>query len=314
MVHNAKKEHIDFFIVYGLSFFYVVLLCAIYFFITPYQSFKSENESENIVATSTNIFNSHAFDNVQIEGKAYVVYDLKYNQIIASHNETVLLPLASITKIMTAVSATLHAPKEKEITIHKKSIEGAYDLGLENNQTWTLSELLKYTLTFSSNDGAEAIADNLGGRDFFVAQMNSDAKALGLNCLFTDPAGRDFNDNLGGKGGALDVAKLFGVARKSIPEILDATTKKRQTLLVGKEKLRGIPNTNQDIESLSGAEASKTGFTDLAGGNLVVTVDVSIGRPVVIVVLGSTREGRFRDIDTLYKSLRNSLILATNTK
>jgi D-alanyl-D-alanine carboxypeptidase len=65
--------------------------------------------------------------------------------------------------------------------------------------------------------------------------------------------------------------------------------------------------TNQAIESLPGAEASKTGYTDMAGGNLGVVVDISLGHPVVIVVLGSTKEGRFRDMSILYNTLRKSL-------
>ena len=72
--------------------------------------------------------------------------------------------------------------------------------------------------------------------------------------------------------------------------------------------LGGIPNTNQTIETLSGAEASKTGYTDRAGGNLAVIVDISVGHPIVIVVLGSTRQGRFQDIDVLYKALRASVV------
>ena len=108
-------------------------------------------------------------------------------------------------------------------------------------------------------------------------------------------------------GLTLDMAKLLGVARKQIPEILDATTKKRQTVTASGGKISGIPNTNQAIETLPGAEASKTGFTDLAGGNLGVIVDISIGHPVAIVVLGSTREGRFRDVALLYTTLQKSL-------
>ena len=208
---------------------------------------------------------------------------------------------------MTAVSATLHKPKDTKVTVNKDSIEDSYDLGLKNNQVWSLDELLKYTLIFSSNDGAEIIADSFGSKSIFVTQMNNDAKKLGLNLVFTDPAGRDVDGNIGGKGTVLEVAKLFGIARKMIPDILDATTKKRQTVVASNGKVSGIPNTNQHIEDLSGAEASKTGYTDLAGGNLGVVVDVSIGRPIVIVVLGSTKEGRFRDMSLLYTALRKSL-------
>jgi D-alanyl-D-alanine carboxypeptidase len=252
-------------------------------------------------------FDSSLFKTVRIEGKAYIVYDLMTNSVIASENEATPLPLASITKIMTAVSATRHAPKDSKVTILPKSIEDGYDLGLKKDQSWSLSELLKYTLVFSSNDGAEAIADTFGGSARFITQMNNDAKDLGINAIFTDPAGRDINGEIGGKGSVLDAAKLFGVARKYIPELLDATTKKRQTVISSFGRISGVPNTNQSIESFPGAEGSKTGYTDLAGGNLGIIVDISLGHPVVIVVLGSTREGRFRDVSLLYETLHKSL-------
>ena len=205
------------------------------------------------------------------------------------------------------MSAALHRPLKEKIVISAGSIEDGYDLGLKNKQVWALSELLKYTLVFSSNDGAEAVADSFGSKEIFIQQMNNDAKTLGLDLVFTDPAGRDVHGAVGGQGTVIDVARLFAIARKNIPEVMDATTKKRQTVVTSSGKISGIPNTNQDIETLSGAEASKTGYTDMAGGNLGVIVDISVGHPVVIVVLGSTREGRFRDMDVLYKALRISI-------
>ncbi len=174
----------------------------------------------------------------------------------------------------------------------------------------SLHWLLRFV--FSSNDGAEAIADTFGGKENFIAQMNSDAKMFGLNFLFTDPAGRDVEGKIGGSGNALDAAKLFGIAQKNIPEILDATTKKRQTVKASGGKISGIPNTNQEIENLPGVIASKTGYTDLAGGNLGIIVDVSVGRPVAIIVLGSTRQGRFKDVSVLYDALRKSLETSTH--
>jgi D-alanyl-D-alanine carboxypeptidase len=208
---------------------------------------------------------------------------------------------------MMAISATLHKSKDEKVTVTRNSIEDGYDLGLKEKQVWKLSELLKYTLVFSSNDGAEIVADSFGGKDIFVKQMNEDAQVLGLELHFTDPAGRDLGGNIGGKGTVLEAAKLFSVARKIIPEILDSTTKKRETVSASSGRISGVPNTNQAIETLPGAEASKTGYTDMAGGNLGVVVDISIGRPVVIVVLGSTREGRFRDMSILYNALRKSI-------
>ncbi len=306
MRFTATDERVDIFTLYCIS---VCIICVsiMMYTIDRYSTFKKNTSQNQEQEPSQTLFDESLFSTVTVQAKAYIVYDIVDQKIIASKNEMEVLPLASITKIMTALSAVLHKNRSDKIMITSKSIEDGYDLGLTDKQIWKLSELLKYTLIFSSNDGAEVIADSFGGKEFFVSQMNTDAKNLGLTLIFTDPAGRDSNRDIGGLGNALEVAKLFAIARETIPEILDATTKKRESVATNSGKLRGIPNTNQTIEDLPGAEASKTGYTDIAGGNLGVIVDVSIGHPVVIVVLGSTKDGRFKDVDVLYKTLRSSM-------
>lgn len=253
------------------------------------------------------IYGGEAFAEVRVQAKAYIVYDILEKKIISSKQAEEILPLASLTKVMTALTALHYHDKKTTVTIKDEHIDGGYDLGLKKGQVWTLDELLKYTLVFSSNDGAQAVADTLGGEKAFISQMNTYSTLLGLSLSFTDPAGLDVDGLLGGQGTALDVAKLFSIARRLHPEILESTTHDRVTVRAGKNALTGVPNTNQEIENLFGAEASKTGFTDDAGGNLGVVVDIALGHPVVIVVLGSTREGRFEDVEKLYKALLVSI-------
>lgn len=253
------------------------------------------------------IYQPSAFASVDVRAKAYIVYDIVDKRIVAAKNENEQLPLASLTKVMTALTALNHYDKDTPITIYESSIDGEYDLGLKKGQAWKLGELLKYVLVFSSNDGAYAVADTLSSRRRFVELMNADSALLGLSFTFTDPAGLDKGDGFGGKGTVLDVAKLFAVTRRDHPEIFEATTRSRLAVQAGRERLNGIPNTNQQIGHFFGAEASKTGFTESAGGNLGVVVDVTLGRPTAIVVLGSTREERFSDVDALYSALVESL-------
>lgn len=311
MRYSTKNHRLDTFFIYGISVCLVIIL-SIVGLVPP----KTTPPQIQIVESQDELrpfFDVHAFSNIDVEAKAYVVYDITTNKIIASKNEATLLPLASVTKVMTAISATSHKARTEKISITPKSIEDGYDLGLKKNQVWSLGELLKYTLIFSSNDGAQVISDSFGGDSIFVAQMNTDAKLLGLTATFTDPAGRDIGKNIGGIGTALDAAKLFAIARKNIPELLDATTKKRSTVVANGGRISGVPNTNQEVEGFPGVEASKTGYTDMAGGNLGVIVDITIGHPVVLVVLGSTKEGRFRDIQTLYDALQKSIVVTAQS-
>ena len=252
--------------------------------------------------------NPSSFSKVTIKGKAYVVYDIVNQKIIAGKNEDVILPLASITKVMTAVTARTHYDGKSKILISSKSLDGGYDIGLRNGQVFDLNELLKYTLVFSSNDGAQAIADGLGGRQVFVSLMNRDAEDFKLPMRFTQPAGLDEHGEVGGLGSAVSVAKLLAIARKSLPEIFDVTTKPRVSVLSSTGRITGVPNTNQEVYNFPGLEISKTGYTDKAGGNLAIIVDIGIGRPVAIVVLGSTREERFSDVQKLYLALLKSSV------
>lgn len=307
MVYHPKNEHINIFLASVLSVSFLIFFSIVH----PSRSIKRSHVSQDVtnikVQSALSIYNKNVFNDVQIEGRAYVVYDLRTHEVIASKNASTTLPLASLTKVMTAVSATRHKARDEKITILQKNIDGKYDLGLKNHQVWSLGELLKYTLMFSSNDGARTIADSFGSIKIFIDQMNNDANDLGLHFLFTDPAGLDVDGQIGGLGNALDVAKLFGIARTQIPDLLDATTKKRQSVIASSGKISGVPNTNQEIEDLPGAEASKTGYTDMAGGNLGIVVDVSLGHPVAIIVLGSSRDGRFKDVSILYQTLLKSL-------
>jgi D-alanyl-D-alanine carboxypeptidase (penicillin-binding protein 5/6) len=304
MVQRARHDYIELSYVYGGATLAVILLSLI---AMPIDVSRFGLIVPKAATETSSIYQTGAFDGVEVKAKAYIVYDLVLQKEIASKNADQTLPLASVTKVMTAVTALFHNDKGTIITIKEGSIEDGYDLGLKKNQAWTLEELLKYTLVFSSNDGAHAIADGLGGREKFVAQMNADSALLGLTLVFTDPAGLDLKASLGGIGTARDVAKLFGIARIRFPEIFEATTKTRLNVFAGKERISGIPNTNQEVNTLFGAEASKTGYTDNAGGNLGVIVDIALGHPVAIIVLGSTRDERFTDMEKLYKALTESL-------
>lgn len=314
VTRHITKEYVNIFFLYifSCSLLLGVVLCHFIIFKRHVPDVLDKVDAkENLLGKVSPLdfsFDSSFFNDLNLEAKSYVVYDIVNHKIIASKNEGMVLPLASITKVMMAISASLHKPLDSLITISPQIVEGRYDLGLQKNQVWELSELLKYTLVFSSNDGAKSIANSFGSKNIFLLQMNNDAKELGLHMVFTDPAGLDIGGEIGGKGTALQVAEMLRIARENIPEIMDATTKKRVTVSSIREKVRGIPNTNQDVDRFFGIESSKTGYTDLAGGNLVIIVDVALGRPVVLVVLGSSREGRFKDMRTLYEVLQKSIL------
>ena len=305
-IKHIKKDFIHDMVVYVFSLFFIILL-SLTIKIIPNEinlinSFKKDKSKIEIPA-----YNLDVFKNLEIQAGAYVVYDILNDNIIYGHNENEKMPLASLTKIMTAVTSLSLVDKNTIININKKDIDGNYDLGLKKNQSWHLGELLKYTLVFSSNDGALAITNNLGGEKNFIEMMNKEAKDLHLDLIFNNPAGLDEGNILGGVGSAYNIAKLISFANKIMPEILDSTTHTRVNVMSSFGIINGIPNTNQNVNNIVGLLSSKTGFTDLAGGNLVITFDLSLGHPIAIVVLNSTKEGRFTDAYKLYEATKEAI-------
>ncbi len=300
MLHKARKDYINMFLVYGVATVFVVGLS---YLAQPYDHISILRKEKQAPPF---FVRPDAFADIQVTAKAYVVYDIVGGQVIAAHNEQKELPLASLTKIMTAYTSKLISEEGGRATITISPSYKNLDFGLQAQQSWKLSELLKYMLVFSSNDAADIIADTFGGKEVFVARMNALAVEKGMQLFFTSPSGLDTGSIAGGKGSAVTVARLLALVRQTYPELFDATTHTRVTVRTQERALSGIPNTNQSINQFFGAVASKTGFTDNAGGNLAIIVDPTLGRPVCIVVLGSTREDRFTDVYTLYQALRKS--------
>ena len=95
------------------------------------------------------------------------------------------------------------------------------------------------------------------------------------------------------------MAMLFEYVFRKHSEIFTPTTYATLDIRSENNTVHHVTNTNQGVEHISGIIGSKTGYTDLAGGNLVVVVDIGINHPVAIAVLGSTREDRFSDVKQL---------------
>ena len=252
-----------------------------------------------------------SINDINIEGKSFVIYDVNNQKILAAKNENQILPLASLTKVVTAITAIKLANRNTDIVIEKKlmRVDESYDRGLQENQKWKLSELLKYGLTISSNASMDIIASTVAkSNQDFVNQMNEYVKKLGFdNFNFNSASGLDYGDTIGGKGTALEYAKLFAKVYTLIPDIISYTTNSNINVNSDIGKIYQIPNTNKQASETIGLLASKTGFTDAAGGNLAIMFNEGVNKQIVIVVLGSSTNGRFDDINKLYINTKKIL-------
>ncbi|MEA4910658.1 hypothetical protein SDC9_07857 [bioreactor metagenome] len=245
-----------------------------------------------------------------IVAKSYVVYDVRNDEILYSKNPNTVLPLASLTKVVTAATAINLKNADTRITVKSDLMreDEKLDYGMVEGQIWKLSDLLKYGLAISSNSSMDIIASTIEKTNYsFVSKMNDYVKSLGFkNFRFNSASGLDYGEVLGGVGTAEEYAKFFAKSYEFIPEIMSYTTNSRVDIRSDYLNLLQIPNTNIYASQSVGLLASKTGFTDLAGGNLAIMFDYDINRPIVIVVLGSTLEDRFEDVNKLYKTVVDS--------
>lgn len=264
------------------------------------------------------------FSTIILEAKAAYVYDIRTKTVLFAKNENIRLPLASLTKIMSALVAEDLSPLYGTVTVSGEALKAEGDNGLYRDERWLLKDILDFSLVTSSNDGMRAVALSLGALskagastdeiiNDFVREMNHKAEELGLkNTYFGNETGLDESDvksgppapdHVGGRAGAYGTAKdiniLFEYILAHHPSLFAATREVTTTLQSLDNYSHVATNTNSIVAEIPGLLASKTGFTDTAGGNLAIVFDPELGRPIIISILGSTEEGRFEDVRAL---------------
>ncbi|MFM2331030.1 MAG: hypothetical protein RLZZ26_537, partial [Candidatus Parcubacteria bacterium] len=166
-------------------------------------------------------------------------------------------------------------------------------------QTFSLSDIARLTLTASLNDGAVAIASAAAAHENKSQNEMLASAAASLDLAQTyalNGSGLDVNAAIsGGYGSASDLARLAGALVARAPDVADATTHSTATAASTAGKSFTVKNTDPITDSIPRLLLSKTGFTDLAGGNLALVFDAGIGHPIAVVILGSSVTARFTD-------------------
>ncbi|MBC7836850.1 D-alanyl-D-alanine carboxypeptidase [Acetobacteraceae bacterium] len=238
-----------------------------------------------------------------ITAKAAIVYDPVEKKVLFAKNADTPLPLASLTKLMTAQTVLGLQQDTQSVSITANDLSPEGDWGFLPGDVWRLRDLLRFGLVASANDAMAAAA--AAASPHIIDEMNRTAGSLGLSqTYFLNPTGLDVDpETAGAYGSAYDMAVLASTFLGQYPTLFEATTQSSVTIQSGATILHAS-STDTPILDIPGLIAAKTGYTDLAGGNLVAIFDIEIGRPVVIAVLGSTKEARFSDVRTLIDAVR----------
>lgn len=236
-----------------------------------------------------------------LRSSSVLVLDESESSVLFAKNSDVPMPIASITKLMTAL-VVLEAgqpPDEPiEVTDDDRSRgKGAYSR-LAIGTKLTRSELLRLALMSSENRAAHALGRNYpGGLAACVTAMNAKAKALGMkNARFVDPTGLSSND----VASADDLSRLVRAAAQN-PTIRDYSTEKAYSVRVGRRTVE-FHNTNLLVANPAwNIVVQKTGYIAEAGKCLVMQAVID-GRIVSIVLLDSVgKYTRLADVRRIRK-------------
>ncbi len=272
-----------------------------------------------------------SFEGIPLEAKAAFVFDITNRKTIYTKNSEAQLPLASLAKLMTALIAEETLLSGEAVVLSKEAISEEGDNGLLVGEEWRKDDLIRFTLLVSSNDGAHALASAVEAIHVkesmkeatttplvvsFSEIMNARAQDLGLvQTYFLNAKGLDMHGRAGGAyGSARDVASLLAHILAHAPAIFDATQYTEMAFVSLNGVTHVLKNTNSRAARIPGIVASKTGFTDVAGGNLAIIFEAGPMYPIAVVVLGSSVEGRFTDVETLIRATLASLNLESRTE
>ena len=204
-----------------------------------------------------------------LSARAAVLMEASTGQVLMESAAHERLPMASTTKIMTALVALEHADLSQPVQISEKAVgvEGS-SVYLKAGEILTMEQLLCALMLESANDAAAAIAIEIAGNiESFADLMNETAQRIGLtDTHFTNPHGLDNAEHY---SSAYDLAMLARYALQNPDFARIVSTYKTNIPLGGDEGIRVLINHNKMLKYYDGAIGVKTGYTKRCGRCLV---------------------------------------------
>ncbi|MEK7212500.1 MAG: L,D-transpeptidase family protein, partial [Patescibacteria group bacterium] len=228
---------------------------------------------------------SYSLPPPNVGAESFLIADLNNNFVVAEKWPDAVLPIASITKLLTATTALEYMNIEGLLPVGPESIVPTSVPRLKAGQSLALYDLLMPLLMESSNEAAEVMA-NFMGRERFVELVNEKAKAFGMeNTVLADASGRA-NENVASAQDLFRLAKHLYFNRRFV---LNITAGKLDGKVYGESVFRNLKNLNllaEDPDFVGG----KIGKSGAAGEAMLSVFELSLRgekRPVAIIVLRS---------------------------
>ncbi|MCO7126753.1 D-alanyl-D-alanine carboxypeptidase [Sporolactobacillus shoreicorticis] len=207
----------------------------------------------------------------KVSAQSAVLMDQSSGRVLFKHNSNEKLPIASITKVMTAILAIESGKINQTFTVSQEALhtEGS-SIYLKAGERMKLEDMVYGLMLRSGNDASRAIAEAVGGSESgFVLLMNEKARVLGMtNTHFTNPNGLENPDHY---STAYDMALLMRYAMENAQFRKVVATKIHRVSATNKEAARAWKNKNKMLRLYKYATGGKTGFTKKARRTLIST-------------------------------------------
>jgi D-alanyl-D-alanine carboxypeptidase len=258
----------------------------------------ASTQIENPVAPAPEFINNLVMP--QLTSRSAFAYDMGSGTILYTLNFDQREPIASLTKLMTALVALEHLRLTDVITVQPEDIQVVgTNMGLVAGERIRVIDVLQGMLIPSSNDAAKTIAHAAAGSETkFIAWMNQKARDLGMyNTKFVNVTGLDgLDDSTSNFSTAYDLARLVNEALKNQTISNIVQTRSLTVRSLDSKVVHELHTSNKlmtEDETITGV---KTGYTSLAKGNLIIRQKHN-DTEVIVIVLGS--DNREQDAKTL---------------
>jgi D-alanyl-D-alanine carboxypeptidase len=247
------------------------------------------------------------FGNLRLTAKSFLIFDLENNKEIFSKNKNKKTGIASLTKIATVDVFLKNLDQKNKVQIVLENLKEEGDNGIYNKESFNYLDAINLMMIASSNDMASALTNNLGKKKF-ILKMNQLAEELKMNStLFFSESGLDLNQDVSGAySSPNDLLKLIKYFYKKYPKISKEFSVKNKKIC-SDLLCHDLKNTNILFSQKENFPFeilfSKTGYTKKTGGGLAMILNIS-GRKFVVIILSSTKEGRFEDMKIVAHQLK----------
>lgn len=237
------------------------------------------------------------YSELTLNAEAALSYDLATNQLLYKKNAYSRLPMASLTKITTAIISLEDMNQDQVLIVKKEDLVGENSMGLSSNERISVKNLLYGLLLVSANDAAEVLARNSSfGRKGFVLEMNNKVKLLGLkDTHFTNPSG------LQGDGdqysSAYDLLVITKYALERFPLFKEIVKTYSYNIENGVyHKAFYLENETNLLTSYPGVKGVKDGYTPEAGLCLVTYLEHDKHKIISIILGSNDRRGEMKEL------------------